>query len=67
MLEVNRTVLESVEPAVDGVVDAASELIGRVVVDAGARVSGSRIGGMLTLLGLLTFAGACIGAWWFHG
>ena len=30
-------------PAVDGVVDAASELIGRVVVDAGARVSGSRI------------------------
>ena len=45
MLEVNRTVLESVEPAVDGVVDAASELIGRVVVDAGARVSGSRIVG----------------------
>ena len=45
MLEVNRTVLENVEPAVAGVVDAASELIGRVVVDAGARVSGSRIVG----------------------
>jgi len=45
MLEVNRTLLENVEPAVDGVVDAASELIGRVVVDAGARVSGSRIMG----------------------
>jgi glucose-1-phosphate thymidylyltransferase len=45
MLEVNRTVLESAEPAVAGVVDAASELIGRVVVDAGARVSGSRIVG----------------------
>src|SRR5216684_3608971 len=45
MLEVNRTLLESVEPAVAGVVDAASELIGRVVVDAGARVIGSRIVG----------------------
>ena len=45
MLEVNRTVLEGAEPAVAGVVDAASELIGRVVVDAGARVSGSRIVG----------------------
>jgi glucose-1-phosphate thymidylyltransferase len=45
MLEVNRIVLESAEPAVAGVVDAASELIGRVVVDAGARVSGSRIVG----------------------
>jgi glucose-1-phosphate thymidylyltransferase len=45
MLEVNRTVLESTESAVAGVVDAASELIGRVVVDTGARVSGSRIVG----------------------
>ena len=45
MLEVNRIVLESAEPAVAGEVDAASELIGRVVIDAGARVSGSRIVG----------------------
>jgi len=45
MLEVNRTVLESVEPAVAGVVDAASELIGRVAIGAGARVSASRIVG----------------------
>ncbi len=45
MLEVNRTVLEGIEPAVAGVVDAASELIGRVVVEAGARVSASRIVG----------------------
>ena len=45
MLEVNRTVLEGAEPAVAGLVDAASELIGRVVVDAGARISGSRIVG----------------------
>ncbi len=45
VLEVNRIVLESVEPAVAGVVDAASELIGRVVIEAGAKVSGSRIVG----------------------
>ena len=45
MLEVNRIVLESAEPAVAGEVDAASELIGRVVIDAGARVSASRIVG----------------------
>jgi glucose-1-phosphate thymidylyltransferase len=45
MLEVNRIVLESMERAVSGQVDAASELIGRVVVDAGARVTGSRIVG----------------------
>jgi glucose-1-phosphate thymidylyltransferase len=45
MLEVNRIVLESAERAVAGDVDPASELIGRVVVDAGASVSGSRIVG----------------------
>jgi glucose-1-phosphate thymidylyltransferase len=45
MLEVNRMVLESVEPAADGEVDPDSELIGRVVIGAGARVTGSRIVG----------------------
>ncbi|MFC4058776.1 glucose-1-phosphate thymidylyltransferase [Planomonospora corallina] len=45
MLEVNRLVLESVEPRVDGTVDAASELIGRVVVEPGAVVERSRIVG----------------------
>jgi len=45
MLEVNRIVLESAERMVAGEVDAASELIGRVVVDAGASVTGSRIVG----------------------
>jgi glucose-1-phosphate thymidylyltransferase len=44
MLEVNRLVLEGLEPRVDGLVDE-SELIGRVVVEAGAQVSGSRIVG----------------------
>jgi glucose-1-phosphate thymidylyltransferase len=45
MLEVNRIVLESAGRAVAGQVDAASELIGRVVVEAGATVTGSRIVG----------------------
>jgi glucose-1-phosphate thymidylyltransferase len=45
MLEVNRMVLESAEPRCDGVVDAATELIGRVVIESGADVTGSRIVG----------------------
>ena len=46
MLEVNRLVLESLEPRLDGTVDAAScEVIGRVVVEPGATVTGSRIVG----------------------
>jgi len=44
MLEVNRLVLETIEPQVRGTVEA-SELIGRVVVEDGAHVSGSRIVG----------------------
>ena len=45
MLEVNRMVLEGIEPQVRGWVDDASEVIGRVVIEAGAQVSGSRIVG----------------------
>ncbi|PWI20331.1 glucose-1-phosphate thymidylyltransferase [Streptomyces sp. Act143] len=45
MLEVNRTVLETVEHRVDGAVDEASELIGRVVVEEGARIVRSRVVG----------------------
>ncbi|HEX4812292.1 MAG TPA: glucose-1-phosphate thymidylyltransferase [Nonomuraea sp.] len=45
MLEVNRLVLESLEPSVRGRVDAASELVGRVVVEPGAEVERSRIVG----------------------
>ena len=45
MLEVNRMVLETAEPACRGEVDAESELIGRVVIEDGARVQGSRIVG----------------------
>jgi glucose-1-phosphate thymidylyltransferase len=45
MLEVNRMVLESLEPRQAGTVDDDSELIGRVAIDAGAQVRGSRIVG----------------------
>jgi glucose-1-phosphate thymidylyltransferase len=45
MLEVNRLVLEGIDSRVDGTVDADSELIGRVVIEAGAEVTGSRIVG----------------------
>jgi glucose-1-phosphate thymidylyltransferase len=45
MLEVNRLVLESVEPLQRGTVDDASELIGRVVIEDGGQVQGSRIVG----------------------
>ena len=45
MLEVNRMVLESAEPRMAGTADPASELIGRVVIETGAQISGSRIVG----------------------
>jgi glucose-1-phosphate thymidylyltransferase len=45
MLEVNRMVLETVEPLRRGVVQPGCELIGRVVIGEGAEVSGSRIVG----------------------
>ncbi|MFJ6730149.1 glucose-1-phosphate thymidylyltransferase [Streptomyces sp. NPDC091281] len=49
MLEVNRTVLEGVERRIDGEVDEASETVGRVVVEAGARVVRSRIVGPVVI------------------
>ncbi len=45
MLEVNRSVLETVQPMNAGTVDEGSEIIGRVRIEEGARVSGSRIVG----------------------
>ena len=61
MLEVNRMVLESVEPAVAGEVDRASELIGRVVIEAGARVTGSRIVGPVIIGAGTEVTGSYIG------
>lgn len=45
MLEVNRSVLETLERSIDGTVDDDSEIIGRVRIEAGAKVTGSRIVG----------------------
>jgi len=45
MLEVNRLVLEGMDPRLDGVVDPDCEIIGRVVVEPSAQISGSRIVG----------------------
>jgi glucose-1-phosphate thymidylyltransferase len=44
MLEVNRMVLEGVEPAQHGTVDASTEIIGRVVIEHDAEVEASLIG-----------------------
>ncbi|MEU1511627.1 glucose-1-phosphate thymidylyltransferase [Streptomyces sp. NPDC005811] len=49
MLEVNRTVLEGLEPRIDGEVDEASETVGRVVVEAGARIVNSRVVGPVVI------------------
>jgi glucose-1-phosphate thymidylyltransferase len=43
LLQCNRLVLETLEPRIDGTVDAASAVEGRVVVEAGAEIVNSRI------------------------
>jgi len=45
LLESNRYILETLEPAVHGTVDADSTIEGRVVIEPGAEVVGSRIRG----------------------
>ena len=45
LLEGNRLVLETIEPRVDGEVDADSRLLGRVVVEEGARIVNSPVRG----------------------
>jgi glucose-1-phosphate thymidylyltransferase len=49
ILEVNRAVLETMPAAVAGTVDGATELIGRVHIEAGATVRGSRIVGPVVI------------------
>ncbi|MER5744054.1 glucose-1-phosphate thymidylyltransferase [Streptomyces sp. NPDC059913] len=62
MLEVNRTVLETVEPTHEGAeVDADSEIIGRVRIEPGARVSGSRIVGPAIIGAGSVISGAYVG------
>ena len=45
MLECNRKVLESLEPAVHGTVDTESRLVGRVVIEEGASIVRSTVRG----------------------
>jgi glucose-1-phosphate thymidylyltransferase len=61
MLEVNRLVLEDVEPRQDGSTGAGCEIIGRVVIEAGAQVSGSRIVGPVIVGAGTTVTGSYIG------
>ena len=61
MLEVNRMVLESVQPAQHGTVDASTEIIGRVVVEHDAEVSGSRIVGPVIIGAGTRVSGSYIG------
>ena len=61
MLEVNRLVLESLEPRLDGHVEAGCEIIGRVVVEAGAHVAASRIVGPAIIGADSKITGAYVG------
>jgi glucose-1-phosphate thymidylyltransferase len=61
MLEVNRMVLEGIEPQLQGSVDGASELIGRVVIEAGAEVRESRIVGPVIIGRETRVSGSYIG------
>ncbi|WP_208028925.1 glucose-1-phosphate thymidylyltransferase [Rhabdothermincola sediminis] len=45
LLESNRRVLETIDPKIEGFVDEASEVDGRVVLEAGAELIGSRVRG----------------------
>jgi glucose-1-phosphate thymidylyltransferase len=61
MLEVNRLVLEGIDSRVDGMVDAASELIGRVIIEAGAEVTASRIVGPVVVGAGSRISGSYVG------
>ncbi|PNE37719.1 glucose-1-phosphate thymidylyltransferase [Streptomyces noursei] len=62
MLEANRCVLESVVPARLGSVDAASDLVGRVRVEPGAKIVRSRIVGPAVIGGDSVITDSHIGA-----
>ncbi len=61
MLEVNRMVLEAAEPRWHGTVDDGCEIIGRVVIDKDAHVSGSRIVGPVIIGARSKVTGSYIG------
>src|ERR1700683_1470828 len=61
MLEVNRMVLEGMDPACGGEVDAETELIGRVAIGSGAQISGCRIVGPVVIGAGTRVSGSYIG------
>lgn len=61
MLEVNRSVLETVDCRIDGTVDESSEIIGRVCVEAGARIVNSRIVGPAVIGHSTLISGSYVG------
>jgi glucose-1-phosphate thymidylyltransferase len=61
MLEVNRMVLETTEPRRDGTVDGGCEIIGRVVIESDAQVSGSRIVGPVIIGARSKVTGSYVG------
>jgi glucose-1-phosphate thymidylyltransferase len=61
MLEVNRLVLEGIEPRLDGTTGPGCELIGRVVIEAGAHVTGSRIVGPVIIGAGTKITGSYVG------
>ncbi|MFF9088262.1 glucose-1-phosphate thymidylyltransferase [Streptomyces sp. NPDC014991] len=61
MLEVNRTVLESIEPLIAGDVDDATEIVGRVRIAHGAKVRGSRIVGPVVIASGVEVSGSYVG------
>ncbi|MGA5895549.1 glucose-1-phosphate thymidylyltransferase [Streptomyces venetus] len=61
MLEVNRTVLEAMERRIDGEVDDASQTIGRVVVEEGARIVDSRVVGPVVIASGTVISNSYIG------
>ena len=61
LLDANRLILETLERRVEGYVDAESELDGRVVIEAGARVVRSRIRGPVVVGEGTTVSGSFVG------
>lgn len=61
MLEVNRTVLEGLEPGGTGTVDEHSEIIGRVHVEQDARIERSRIVGPAIIGADAVISGSYVG------
>jgi glucose-1-phosphate thymidylyltransferase len=61
MLEANRLVLEEIETRIDGEVDEDSKVEGRVVLEAGAKISGSVVRGPAVIGAGATIENAYIG------